>query len=303
MSRVLRSLEYRHLRAFVTLADELHFHQAAERLHVAQPTLSQTLRQLEVAIGLKLFERSTRHVVLTPAGRALLPEARAAVTAFDNVLVRASQVGRGLAGELLIGYEVTAGLDFLPQVLREFENACPDVSATLIEFDFASPVAGLDTGETDVAILRPPVDCEGLQLETLFTEPRVLCVSSSHRFADRSSVSIAEVLPEPMIASPTPGVWRDYWLLPEYRSGGEASVSLEVSTCDAELQAVAAGRGVTVTSATTERYYRRPGVRFVPIEGLPPCEIALAWPTGSQHPALHPFLEAARRAVGAAVAV
>jgi DNA-binding transcriptional LysR family regulator len=297
MSPVLRSLEYRHLRAFVTLADELHFHRAAARLHVAQPTLSQTLRQLELTVGVQLFERSTRRVVLTAAGRALLEDARAAVAALDAVMVRASQVGRGQAGELIIGYEVTTGLDFLPQVLREFERICPEVSVTLMEFDFAAPEAGLNTGATDVAFLRPPVDCEGLRLETLFTEPRVLCVASSHRFAGRKSVSIPEILPEPLIASPTPGVWRDYWLLPEYRDGEEANVCLEVATCDAELQAVAAGRGIVVTSATTERYYRRPGVCFVPIEDLAPCEIALAWPEGSQHPALQPFLDAAHSAV------
>jgi DNA-binding transcriptional LysR family regulator len=169
---VLTSLEYRHLRAFVTLADELHFHNAAKRLHISQPTLSQTLRQLELTVGIKLFERSTRRVVLTPAGRALLEEARSAVAAFDGVLLRASQVGRGQAGELVVGYEVTTGLDFIPQVLREFEQACPEVSVTLVEFDFAAPVAGLDTGETDVAFLRPPVDCDGLELLTLHADPR-----------------------------------------------------------------------------------------------------------------------------------
>jgi DNA-binding transcriptional LysR family regulator len=297
MAGVLRSVEYRHLRAFVTLADELHFGRAAERLHIAQPTLSQTLRQLELSAGVTLFERSTRHVVLTSAGRALLDEARAAVAAFDQVVLRASQVGRGHAGELVVGYEVSTGLDFLPQVLREFERVCPEVSVTLVEFDFAAPVAGLDTGETDVALLRPPIDCEGLELLTLRTEARVLCVPSTHWFADRASVSVAEILPEPIIAAPTPGVWRDYWILADHRDGDEADVALEASTCDSELQAVAAGRGIIVTSATYERYYRRPGVVFVPIEDLAPCEIALAWPSASPHPALRPFVAAARAAV------
>jgi DNA-binding transcriptional LysR family regulator len=294
---VLRSLEYRHLRAFVTLADELHFHRAAARLHIAQPTLSQTLRQLELVVGVRLFERSTRHVVLTAAGRALLEDARAAVAAFEAVLVRGSQVSRGQAGELIVGYEVTTGLDFVPQVLREFARVCPEVSVTLVEFDFAAPEAGLDTGTTDVAFLRPPVDCDNLEMVTLRTESRVLGVASTHRFAGRASVTVAEVLPEPIIAAPTPGVWRDYWILSDHRDV-EATIALEVSTCDSELQAVAAGRGIMVTSATNQRYYQRPGVSFVAIEGLSPCEISLAWPAGSQHPALQLFLTAARTAVG-----
>lgn len=300
---MLTSLEYRHLRAFVTLADELHFHRAAERLHMAQPTLSQTLRQLERTLGVKLFERSTRHVELTSAGSALLEEARDAVAAFEGVLRRASQVERAQAGELVVGYEVTTGLDFLPQVLRELERVCPEVSARLVEFDFSAPVAGLDTGETDVAFLRPPVECEGLELLTLGTEPRVLCVASNHRFAERESVTVAEILPEPIIAPPNPGVWRDYWILADHRGGVEPTIALEASTCDAELQAAAAGRGIIVTSETEAHYYRRPGVCFVPIEDLAPCEIALAWPRGSQHPALRPFLAAAQNAVRDADAV
>jgi DNA-binding transcriptional LysR family regulator len=297
IARVLTSLEYRHLRAFVTLADELHFHNAAWRLHISQPTLSQTLRQLELTLGIKLFERSTRRVVLTPAGRAMLEQARSAMAAFEGVLLRASQVSRGQAGELAVGYEVTTGLDFIPQVLREFSDASPEVSVTLAEFDFAAPAAGLDTGESDVAFLRPPVDCDGLELLTLHVEPRVVCVTVSHRFSDRASVSVAEVLPEPIIAAPTPGVWRDYWILAEHRNGIEANVVLEAATCDSELQAVAAGRGIIVTSGTYERYYCRPGVCYVPIDDLPPCEIALAWPTDSQHPALSRFIGAARTVV------
>lgn len=298
MTDVLTSVEYRHLRAFVTLADELHFRSAAERLHIAQPTLSQTLRQLELTIRVRLFERSTRHVVLTSAGRALLEDARGAVAAFDGVIDRASQVGRGQAGELVVGYEVSTGLDFLPKVLREFERICPEVSASLTEFDFAAPVAGLDTGETDIAFLRPPVDCEDLELLTLRTEPRVLGVPTTHPFAARASVTVAEILREPIIAAPTPGVWRDYWILADHRGGEEATVTLEASTVDSELQAVAAGRGIIVTSATYERYYRRPDVCFVAIEDLSPCEIALAWPRASHHPALRLFLAAARTAVG-----
>ncbi len=296
---MMRNLEYRHLRAFIVLADELHFNNAAERLHIAQPTLSQTLQQLEVATGAKLFERSTRKVALTPAGRALLVEARAAVEAFEAVLSRASQVARGQAGELSVGYEVSTGLEFLPQVLREFEERCPGISASVTEYDYSAPAAGLDTGETDVAFVRPPIDAKGLEMVTLRTEPRVLCVPTSHRFSGRESVSVAEVLPEPMLASPRPaGVWRDYWLLAEHRDGQEATVTLEVSGPDHELQAVAAGRGIIVTSATLERYYRRPGVCFIAIDGLEPTEIALAWPAGSTHPALGAFFAATQAAVG-----
>lgn len=281
--------ELRHLRAFAVLAEELHFGRAAERLFLTQPALTQTIRQLERTLGVDLFVRTTRAVALSPEGVRLLPHVRISMVAIDRIDVEAERLVREQAGRLEVGYQVGAGLTLMPTVVRRFEAAYPEYTVEFTEYDFAEPASGLDDGRSDIAFVRPPIGHEHIDVLTLYEESRLVCVPKGHPFAGRSSVSIAEVLAEPIIAAPTPGVWRDYWLLNEYRSE-PANVVSESSTFESELQAVAAGRGIIVTCEASQKFFNRPNVAYVEIEGLSPCDVAIAWPTGSTHPALQPFL-------------
>lgn len=286
---VRSGIELRHLRAFAVLAEELHFGRAAECLFLTQPALTQTIRQLERALGVELFVRTTRAVALSPDGARLIPHARAAIAAVDRVEVEAQRVTREQAGRLHVGYQVGAGLTIMPVVVHDFEVAYPQFTVEITEYDFSQPASGLDIGASDIAFVRPPIGHEHIDVLTLYTEPRLACVPRGHPFAGRASVSIAEVLAEPIIAAPTPGVWRDYWILNDYRSE-PANVVSESATFESELQAVAAGRGIIVTSEASKKYFNRPNVAYVDIEGLGPCDVAIAWPRDCVHPALQPFL-------------
>ena len=125
--------------------------------------------------------------------------------------------------------------------------------------------------------MRPPVGLAGIVTLELTTEPRVACLPEGHRLARRESVSVSDLLQEPIIAAPlSPGPWRGYWLLDEYRTG-PAPIVAEARTRDAELHMVARGDGISITSAGAGRYYARPGVVFVPISDIPHCSVALAW--------------------------
>jgi DNA-binding transcriptional LysR family regulator len=275
---VSQQLTVRHLRAFVALAEELHFGRAAASLHLTSSALSQTLRQLEVAVGTTLVRRTTRAVELTPAGRAALEHAQAALIAFDSAVARMQRAGRGEVGDLAVGYVIGAGLELMPAVIRAFERSTPDLRLDLREYDFTYPAAGLDVGEVDVAFVRPPLDLPGLEYLDLLEEPRVACVPTGHRLARRKQVRVREVLGEPIVAAPSVDrVWRDYWILVPERGDEPPNVVLDAPTFEAELQAVGAGRGISVTGLTAARYYGRPGVTFVPISDLAPCRIALAW--------------------------
>ena len=111
----------------------------------------------------------------------------------------------------------------------------------------------------------------------LATERRVACLPEDHPLAGRDSLGVADVLPEPIIAAPvSPGPWRDYWILTDYRSG-PAPVVAEASTLDAEMHLVSRGVGLSITSEAVGRWYGRPGVTFVPILDLVPCSVSLAW--------------------------
>ncbi len=275
---IATQLTIRHLRAFVVLAEELHFGQAAARLHLTSSALSQTLNQLESAVGASLIHRTTRHVELTAAGRVALADARGAVTAFDGVLVHMQRAGRGEVGDLAVGYVIGAGLEVMPSIIRAFERSTPDATLELREYDFTNPAAGLADGEVDIAFVRPPLGLDGLDYLELLEEPRVACLPTGHRLTRRRQVRVRDLISEPMIAAPSVDeVWRDYWTLVEQRGGCPAQVVCEAPTFEAELQAVAAGRGISIMGLTAARYYARPGVSFVTVSDLPPCHIALAW--------------------------
>jgi DNA-binding transcriptional LysR family regulator len=295
---LLTNLGLRHLRCFVVLAEELHFARAAERLHLSQPALSQTLKQLEQGTGLHLLERTTRRVALTPDGAALRDDALRVLHEFDALIERAQATAAGYRGTLRVGFTIGAAVDVVPRILREHAAQYPDVRLELTEFDFSAPEAGLDDGSSDVAIVRPPVDTPGVELFTLMTEPRVACLAESHRLADRDEVSIGDLLGEPIIAAPGSGTWRDYWLACEYRDGVPPNVVGVAATFESELQAVASGRGISMTAEAAARFYARPGLRFPRISDIPPCEVAVALPAGAT-PAAQAF---ARVAVAAASA-
>jgi DNA-binding transcriptional LysR family regulator len=293
----LTNLGLRHLRCFVVLAEELHFARAAERLYISQPALSQTLKQLEQATGLQLLLRTTRRVELTRDGAALRDDALRVLQEFDELMERAHATATGRRGTLRVGFTIGAAVDLVPRILRAHAEQFPDVNVELTEFDFAEPEAGLDDDRSDVAIVRPPIEVEGVQLFTLATESRVACLPDSHRLADLAEVSIYDLLPEPIVAAPGRGIWRDYWLGCDYRDGVPPTVVGEAATFESELQAVASGRGISITAEAAARFYARPGLRFPRIFDIAPCEVAVALPAFST-PAARTFADVAVAATG-----
>ncbi|OPA85736.1 LysR family transcriptional regulator [Pseudomonas fluorescens] len=270
-------VDIRQLKAFVVVAEELSFVRAATRLHVSQPALSQTIRQFEAMLEVQLFERNTRNVALTGAGQALLVEAREIVNGVGRLVQAAREHARGVRGCLTVGFLIGAGVDLMPQILSVFAKRYPEIELVVREYDFGSPLAGINEG-MDVAVLRPPLGLPDIELHTLVSEPCVACLASSHRLAGESRVSVHELLDEPIIAAPGVGVWRSYWTADAYRNGQPARIVHEASTVETELQAVASERGISITALSTARFYARPGLAFPVISDMPMCEVAVALP-------------------------
>jgi DNA-binding transcriptional LysR family regulator len=272
------SITDRHLRAFVTVADELHFGRAAQKLYVAQPALTHTIQQLEQRLGVRLFDRTTRVVKLTDAGRELLVEAQSALASIDAIEQIAARHAHGRVGTIRLGYLIGAGIDLIPKLVHAFQEQFPDVALETREFDFSDPTAGLARQLVDVAIVRPPIDARDVDIEIVSRERRIAVLPSWHRLANETSVSVGDLLADPIVAAPeSAGVWRDYWILSEFRGETPAIIGGEAATREAELQAVAVGRGISVTSEASVRYFDRPGVVYIPIEDIEPCSVALAW--------------------------
>ena len=271
------NINLRQIEAFLAVAAEQHFGRAAERLSVSAPWLSHTVKDLERSLKVQLLARTTRRVELTEAG-AVFATLAGQVVADLSAAVRATQgVESRIHKALRLGYTIGAGLEIVPKLIRTFYDRNPDVTLESEEFDFTDPSAGLRDFQVHAAVVRPPLGLAGLVSVELAAERRVACLPDDHRLARRKWVEIADLLPEPIVAAPSsPGPWRDYWILSEFRTEPPHIVH-EAPTLDAELHLVSRGVGLSITSEAVGRWYRRPGVTFVPIRDLSPCIVSLAW--------------------------
>lgn len=267
----------RQLEAFLTVAEEQHFGRAAERLSVSAPWMSHTIGDLEKGLGVKLLARTTRNVELTPEGTVFAGLASQVLAELSSAIKTVRGMSAAPQKALKLGYTIGAALEIVPRLLRTYHERQPDTAVETEEFDFTDPSAGLRDRLVNAAVVRPPLGLAGLVSVELARERLVACLPDNHPLASHESLGVADVLPEPIIAAPdSPGPWRDYWILTEYRSG-PAPVVAVADTLDLETHLVSRGVGLSITSEAVGRWYQRPGVRFVPIHDLDPCIVSLAW--------------------------
>src|SRR4051794_19175000 len=182
----MNGVELRHLRYFVAVAEERHFGRAAARLHMAQPPLSQQIRQLESELGLQLLRRTTRRGELTPPREAYLVRARQIIRAVSSAAGEAQRVAAGLQGRLAIGCVGSATYSLLPQLVRTLREELPDVEVA-VQGEMLAPdqARALVDGRIDLGLLRPPVDEDALKLEVLRADRLIVAVPDGHRLAER----------------------------------------------------------------------------------------------------------------------
>lgn len=287
--------ELRSLRYFVAVAEELHFGRAATRLHISQPSLSVQIRKLEHSLGAQLFERTSRHVELTVVGTVLLEEAHRLLVGADRLVEATREASRGVHGTLVVGFQGNAAAELTPKILCAFQTRHPRVQVEMRSHDFGDPYVGLANGSVDVAFVRPPLLVhDWLSLETLFIEPRLLVTSSDSPLAERPRVTVEEVLEEAFVGRRAPDYWRDFWLAVDSRGPHTVKLGADVGSVDECFEAILSGRGVAFTQASTQRFYDRPGLTFIPVDGLPPSPLAIAWRNDMDAPPVSDFIETAR---------
>ncbi len=289
-------MELRHLRYYVAVAEELHFHRAAERLHISQPPLSQQIRALESELGVQLLERNRRSVALTAAGAVFLEEAREVLAAADRAAEAARSVGRGEEGRLALGFVGSAMHGTLPGVLRAHRRAFPRVQLVPTEMPTAGQLEALLAGRLDVGVIRPPVREPGLAFATIDTEPLVVALPEDHPLAARAEVALAALVGEPFVLlsrREAPGL---YAALGEAmaQAGGAPEVVQEARELQTVVGFVAAGLGVSLVPASVGADAHR-GVAYRPVAGATPTvELALAWRPEDPSPVLAAFVASAR---------
>ena len=253
-------MELRHLRYFVAVAEELHFSRAAERLHIAQPPLSQQIRQLEDELGVRLFERTRRRVLLTDAGRLVLEEARRTIAQAARVISVARRSAEGAAGFLRLGFSSSAPYTTLPAILRRFRAQFPDVKLALFERSSEEQIELLAADTIDAAFVRRPIENapESLVVKTILREPLVLALPRSHRLCRRRSVEVKALADESFILFPrhaAPGLYDQVAAICR-RAGFQPKVSQEAVQMQTIISLVSAGLGVAIVPASIRKLHR-----------------------------------------------
>ena len=217
-----------HLRYFVAVAEEGNVSRAADRLRIAQPSLSAQIRYLERTIGTPLFLRHPRGVELTRAGVLFLADARKSIQAADAAIAAARTASRTAsrdeAGTLRVGFIVGTQVEPTSRILSAFRQRYPAAELELAEYTFSDPSAGLNSGQVDIAFIMPPISHNGLSIQEIYHVPRVAVISAWHRLASRATISVHELFDDPWIVAETSDtVCRDFWLATGHRAGQPAS--------------------------------------------------------------------------------
>lgn len=262
-------MELQHLRCFLTVAETLHFGEAAHRLDMLPSALGRNIRLLEEALGTRLFTRSTRRVALTENGILLREEARKLLAHADAIMLQFRQNPRRAQPLLRVGTIDSAAIGLLPGLLKLFRQRYPEVEIQLYEDKTVHLLPKLKSGRLDLVFIPPPSQLDP-QFERLFLchEPGILALPSSHPFADRDAIEIRELEGMPMILPERRSRPHSHDLTMNlfHHAGMTVTVSQMADEKQTIINLVAAGIGLAIVPAWSSRF-QVPGVKFVQLTG------------------------------------
>lgn len=292
-------MDMQDLRAFLAVAEELHFSRAAKRLHISQPPLSQRIGALERKLGVRLFERGRGGVSLTAAGQALLPQARVVLQQLARAEELAQRAGRGETGQLSIGFSGSMPFsELLPALLRDFRHNWPRVRLQLRQLSSSEQLRQLLEHGLDLGFIRstsqlgdePSLQCRVLQREALFA-----AVPSGHPLAALGRVELARLRDDPFIlySREFGSGMREQILALCLRAGFHPQVVQDVHEMPTLISLVSAGIGVGLVAASMQRA-SVPQVRYLELSDADAStDVVLVWRRGDASPVLGNFLELA----------
>lgn len=295
------NVELRQLRYFVAVAEEMHFGRAALRLHMTQPPLSQTIQALEAALGSMLFLRSQRRITLTPAGAALLPEARRLLQQAGTLPELVQRAAAGTTGSLSLSFVSTADYSVLPALLREFREAYPLVQIDLREATTDLQLEDLALRRIDAGLLIPPLP-ERAQTELdylpILKEPLLLAAPKGIKLLrGKSEIALAALADLPLIIFPrriAPAL-HDTILACFHTAGLTPHIGQEAIQMQTIIGLVSAGMGIALVPQSVSNL-KRAGVEYRALAApVPLVETGVAWRRDNRSPVLAAFLELLRK--------
>ncbi|WP_059412064.1 LysR substrate-binding domain-containing protein [Cupriavidus basilensis] len=289
-------MEFRHLRYFLVLAEELHFGRAARRLSISQPPLSLNIQQLEASVGARLFERDSRGVRLTAAGRAFREAAGALLAQAEDARQQAREIEAGAIGRLRIGFVGSMLYRGLPQRLCEFQAGYPGIQVTLTELNSQEQIDALLHDRLDAGFIHTNRVPDELATALVHSEPFLCCVPADHALAGQPSVALAALRGEPFVLfsrKVSPDYYNRIFEMCAAQ-GFYPQIRHEVRHWLSVVSLVSQGTGVAVVPAALQRSAMA-GAVFLPLaEATVPSEVYCAWKGAVEDPARERFLEMVR---------
>jgi DNA-binding transcriptional LysR family regulator len=289
-------MELRHLRYFRTVATELHFGRAAEKLHIAQPPLSKQIQQLETELGFELFTRTKRSVALTPAGQAFLIEVDQIFQQLDQAIDIGKKTSRGELGQISIGFVGSATYNILPMILQQFRDRYPCVHIELHELTTDRQLVWLHEGRIDVGLIRPPITDQNLASEVIFQESLIVALPINHYLATVASIELPSLATEPFILFPrqlAPGLYDPIISICQ-AAGFSPQVVQECIQMQTIVSLVSANMGVSILPTSIQSAQRQ-GVVYKPLAASSGVDklatIAIVWRLNDDSPTLNRLLE------------
>ena len=287
-------MELRHLRYFVAVAENLNFTKAAAKLHLAQPSLTRQIHNLEEEIGVRLLNRSKSHVALTEEGRSFLVDARRILALATESILAVQRLSRGETGQLNIAYLPNFDFEFLPETLRAFRQSFPHIALNLFDLNPADQFRALEARKIDLGFvgLPPPPAATGLEWESVAQHRTVVVLPAKHRLAHKRQISLVEL--ETMffvgMSERTHPGFRD-WLNRICQQVGFTPRVLQDAEMEAALMTfVAEGLGVTLAREHIKKL-PHPGVAFRPLAPPVMSDYCIAWNRANDLRALHQYIE------------
>ena len=290
--------DLRQLRHFVAVAERLHFGRAAAALHMSQPPLSRSIRDLEARVGVTLLARTRRHVELTPEGSRFLEDARRVLAQLERAVLEVGSMAAGEGGRLRLGFVSLADFGVLPALLKAYKSSKPGVALALREMLSPDQSTALAAGELDFGLLLPPVSGADLEHMVVQRERFVAALPARHRLARaRGRLAVRELAEEAFVMAPreiAPGL-HDIVAALTARAGFAPRVAQEAIQMQTVVSLVSSGLGIALVPASVANLGRR-GVAYREIlDAHPRLDLWLAWRRGALGVAAREFVQHARR--------
>lgn len=261
--------DFRRIRYFVAVAEDLHFRRAADRLGIAQPALSRAIQSLEEELGVTLFVRSNRNVQITRAGQVFLDHVREILQLTERAAAAVRNAHEGRVGSLRIGYTDVAISGRLPTLLKEFQQRQPQITLLPQHGVTLTQLGRLTEGKLDIGFVTGPINKDGYDQHPVQSEDFVCVCANSHPFATRETIALSDLADENFVHGSSTD-WQHFhdYLIPLCRRAGfTPRIVQEAFNTAGILGLVSCGMGVTVLTESV-RQTLRPGLAVIPISDL-----------------------------------